>query len=53
MFSAWPAVPDAPDPNLLNRAIWDSAHRFEVPYPGDRRVLWPAEVPRSKRQDND
>jgi hypothetical protein len=28
MFAAWPAVPDAPDPNLLNRAIWYNAHRF-------------------------
>jgi len=53
MFSAWPPVPDAPDPNLLNRAIWYATNGFHVPYPGDGRVLWPADVPRSKRQDRD
>jgi hypothetical protein len=53
MFAAWPPVPDAQDPNLLNRATWYSTRGFNVPYPGDDRVLWPAEVPRSKRQDKD
>jgi YVTN family beta-propeller protein len=51
MFSAWPRVPDAPDPNLLNRAIWYGTNGFARPYPGDNGVLFPGEVVRSKRRD--
>ena len=36
--------PDSQDENLLNRAIWYSARGFNVPYPGDARVLMPWEV---------
>jgi YVTN family beta-propeller protein len=36
--------PDAADPLLLNRAIWYSTKGFDKPYPGDERVLRPAEV---------
>lgn len=36
--------PDAADPLLLNRAIWYSTKGFDKPYPGDARVLRPAEV---------
>jgi hypothetical protein len=32
------------DENLLNRAIWYGSRGFDVPYPGDGRVLWPSEV---------
>jgi hypothetical protein len=37
-------VPDAAPEQQLNRAIWYSAKGFDVPYPGDGRVLWPHEV---------
>ena len=36
--------PDAADENMLNRAIWYSTKGFDVAYPGDERVLRPAEV---------
>jgi YVTN family beta-propeller protein len=48
MFAARPAVPDDQDPNLLNRAIWYGTYGFAKPYPGDKRVLAPGDVPRSK-----
>ena len=37
--------PDVAGEDLLNRAIWYSSRGFDVPYPGDRRVLRPSEVP--------
>ena len=36
--------PDAADTNVLNRAIWYGTRGFNVPYPGDARVLSPAEA---------
>jgi len=36
--------PDAANPELLNRAVWYSTRGFGTPYPGDGRVLHPAEV---------
>jgi YVTN family beta-propeller protein len=36
--------PDVAGEDLLNRAIWYSTKGFDVPYPGDRRVLRPSEV---------
>jgi hypothetical protein len=36
--------PDAAGEELLNRAIWYSTRGFDVPYPGDTRVLRPVEV---------
>jgi hypothetical protein len=36
--------PDSEDERLLNRAIWYGSAGFDVPYPGDPRVLWPHEV---------
>ncbi len=36
--------PDRADPNLLNRAIWYAMKNYSVPYPGDKRVLFPGEV---------
>lgn len=38
------AKPDAADPLLLNRAIWYSVKGYDMPYPGDERVLKPSEV---------
>jgi hypothetical protein len=36
----------------LNRAIWYSTKGFDVPYPGDGRVLRPAEVPDTPGDDD-
>ena len=36
--------PDVAGEGLLNRAIWYATKGFDVPYPGDRRVLRPIEV---------
>ena len=35
---------DAVNPALLNRDIWYSTHAWSKPYPGDARMLTPAEV---------
>lgn len=35
---------DAIDDRLLNHAIWYAGHHFSTPYPGESRVLLPAEV---------
>lgn len=35
---------DAANPALLNHDIWYSTHHWAVPYPGESRVLTPAEV---------
>jgi hypothetical protein len=45
-----PQKADSADPQLLNRAIWYGASDFSRPYPGDRAVLMPNEVPRSERR---
>ena len=36
--------PDAVDDSLLNHAVWYASTGFARPYPGDTRVLLPAEV---------
>jgi YVTN family beta-propeller protein len=36
--------PDVAGEDLLNRAIWYGTKGFDVPYPGDGRVLRPSEV---------
>jgi hypothetical protein len=36
--------PDVAGEDLLNRAIWYATKGFDVPYPGDGRVLRPSEV---------
>jgi hypothetical protein len=38
------SAPDVADEDLLNRAIWYATKGFDVPYPGDGRVLRPSEV---------
>ncbi len=37
-------IPDAQNPQLLNRAIWYSTKGWTRPYPGDKTVLTPQEV---------
>ncbi len=39
--------PDAIDDQLLNHAIWYADKGFDVPYPGEDRVLLPSEVGRA------
>ncbi len=39
------AVPDYADPEQMNRYTWYEAHHFKVPYPGDRTIYAPAQVP--------
>ena len=36
--------PDGIDEQLLNHAIWYAGHGFRTPYPGELRVLLPAQV---------
>jgi YVTN family beta-propeller protein len=36
--------PDGIDERLLNHAIWYAGHSFTTPYPGESRVLKPAEI---------
>jgi YVTN family beta-propeller protein len=36
--------PDAADEELLNRLTWYATRGYDVPYPGDERVLAPGEV---------
>lgn len=36
--------PDIANPNLLNHAIWYATKGFSVPYPGERRVLYPNQL---------
>src|SRR5262245_24247052 len=43
--------PDVAGEELLNRAIWYSTKGFNVPYPGDSRVLRPVEVQLFGRRD--
>ena len=37
--------PDWANPAQLNRLDWYSAHDWKVPYPGDKAILRPDEVP--------
>jgi hypothetical protein len=39
------AVQDWANPEQLNRLDWYSAHDWKVPYPGDKSILLPAQVP--------
>jgi hypothetical protein len=41
--------PDRMDSNLLNHAIWYATKGFKIPYPGEKRVLYPDQVKRVKR----
>jgi YVTN family beta-propeller protein len=38
--------PDIADPNLLDHAIWYATTNFTKPFPGEKRILHPKELPR-------
>ena len=38
------AKPDAVNANMLNHSVWYETKGFDKPYPGDNKVLTPAEV---------
>jgi YVTN family beta-propeller protein len=44
-FSGPGAVPDWANPAQLSRFDWYSAHNWRVPYPGDKTILPPGQVP--------
>jgi hypothetical protein len=44
-FSGSGAVPDWANPAQLNRVDWYSTHHWKVPYPGDKKILPPSQVP--------
>jgi hypothetical protein len=39
------AAPDSVNPQQLNRYDWYTAHGWKKPYPGDKNILTPGEVP--------
>jgi hypothetical protein len=39
------AIQDWANPAQLNRLDWYSAHGWKVPYPGDKKILSPNQVP--------
>ena len=44
-FNGAGAIQDFANPAQLNRLDWYSAHNWKVPYPGDRTILTPTQVP--------
>jgi hypothetical protein len=44
-FSGPNAIQDFANPAQLNRLDWYSAHGWRVPYPGDKKILAPSQVP--------
>jgi YVTN family beta-propeller protein len=44
-FNGTGAIQDFANPAQLNRLDWYSAHDWKVPYPGDRTILTPTQVP--------
>jgi len=44
-FNGNGAMQDWANPAQLNRLDWYSAHGWKVPYPGDKKILPPGEVP--------
>ena len=44
-FTGPGAVPDWANPAQLNRFDWYSAHHWQAPYPGDKTILPPSQVP--------
>ncbi len=53
LFTAQPFNPDVGDENRTKHAIWYASFGFKRPFPGDLRVLFPSEVPRSTKRDDD
>jgi YVTN family beta-propeller protein len=43
-FSGKKAAPDELNPNMLNHVTWYATKGFDKPYPGEHKVLTPAEV---------
>ena len=44
-FNGKGAIQDWANPAQLNRLDWYSAHNWKVPYPGDKKILAPNQVP--------
>jgi hypothetical protein len=44
-FSGKNAIADYANPEQLNRYDWYTNHGWTVPYPGDKAVYYPAQVP--------
>jgi hypothetical protein len=44
-FNGKGAIQDFANPAQLNRLDWYSAHNWKVPYPGDKAILAPSQVP--------
>jgi hypothetical protein len=44
-FSGPGAIQDFANPAQLDRLDWYSAHDWKVPYPGDKAILTPNQVP--------
>jgi YVTN family beta-propeller protein len=44
-FNGTNAIQDYANPAQLNRLDWYSAHDWKVPYPGDKTILAPSQVP--------
>jgi hypothetical protein len=44
-FNGQHAIQDWANPAQLNRLDWYSAHDWKVPYPGDKAILAPDQVP--------
>ncbi len=44
-FNGANAIQDFANPAQLNRLDWYSAHNWKVPYPGDKTILTPGQVP--------
>ncbi len=44
-FNGPGAIQDWANPAQLNRLDWYSAHNWKVPYPGDKKILAPNQVP--------
>ena len=44
-FNGKAPIADWANPEQLNRLDWYSAHDWKVPYPGDKRILAPNQVP--------
>ncbi len=45
--------PDAADEDMLNRVIWYSVKGYDMPYPGDPKVLAPHELESKEGKDDD
>jgi hypothetical protein len=39
------AIPDYANPALMSRLTWYQVHNWTMPYPGEHKILTPAEVP--------